>query len=145
MPPSLRSIQTVIPGIARSIAPTTKNYNVYWGSHIESQHSQNLRANGKVFIVVYDSTVAPGLGEGVYIKASVIEITDTEEIKAAYMLLQNKRPNQYWKLEELQSDKPVHLFKATPESIWTNGGGEKNGQYIDTRVEATKDTSIRAK
>ena len=112
------------------------DYNVYWGSHTESQHSKNIRSNGKVFIVVYDSTVAPGDGEGVYIQARVTEITDPQEIRIGHKLLQDRRPSWYWKLEELQADKPVHLFKATPEHIWMNGEGEKDGQYVDTRVDA---------
>lgn len=113
-----------------------ENYNIYWGSHIESQHSQNIRANGKAFIVIYDSTVAPGLGEGAYIQARVVELTDPQEIAAAHKLIQDRRPNPYWKLEEVQPDRPVHLFKATPEHIWMNGEGEKDRQYIDVRVEA---------
>jgi general stress protein 26 len=113
-----------------------QDYNVYWGSHIGSQHSQNIRANGKAFIVVYDSTVAPGLGSGVYIHANCSEITDRKEIAAAHKLIQDRRPSPYWKLEEVQADKPVHLFKAVPQKIWMNGDGEKDGQYIDVRVEA---------
>ena len=113
-----------------------QDYNVYWGSHIDSQHSQNIRANGKAFIVVYDSTVAPGLGEGVYIQATCIEIADREEIAAAHKLIQDRRPSPYWKLEEVQSDRPVHLFKAVPQRIWMNNDGEKDGQYIDVRIEA---------
>ncbi|HSX28617.1 MAG TPA: pyridoxamine 5'-phosphate oxidase family protein [Candidatus Saccharimonadales bacterium] len=63
-----------------------KGYNVYWGSHAESQHSKNIRASGKVFIVVYDSTAEPGQGEGVYIQAQVVELTHPEEIVAAHAL-----------------------------------------------------------
>lgn len=113
-----------------------QDYNVYWGSHIDSQHSQNIRANGKAFIVVYDSTVAPGLGSGVYIQAKCTEITDPEEIAIAHKLIQDRRPSPYWKHEEVQPDKPVHLFKAVSQKIWMNGDGEKDGQYIDVRVEA---------
>jgi dTDP-4-dehydrorhamnose 3,5-epimerase-like enzyme len=113
-----------------------EHYNVYWGSHIESQHPQNIRVSGKVFIVVYDSTVQPGDGEGVYIQAHVVELTDPKEIAAGHKLLQGRRPNWYWKLEQLQPDRPVHLFKAIPEHVWMNGEGERDGQYIDTRVEA---------
>ena len=112
-----------------------EDYNIYWGSHVESQHSQNIRANGKAFIVVYDSTVAPGLGEGVYIQAKVVELTDPQEIAAAHKLIQDRRPSPYWKLEEVQLDRPVHLFKAIPKHIWMNGEGETKGQYIDVRVE----------
>jgi len=113
-----------------------KDYNVYWGSHVGSQHSQNIRANGKVFIVIYDSTVAPGLGSGVYVQATCIELADPSEIAAAHKLIQDRRPNPYWKLEEVQTGRPVHLSKAMPQKIWMNGEGEKDGQYIDVRVEA---------
>lgn len=34
------------------------------------------------------------------------------------------------------SDWPVHLYKATPQKIWMNSEGEKDGQYIDMRMEA---------
>lgn len=113
-----------------------QDYNVYWGSHVDSQHSQNIRANGKAFIVVYDSTVAPGHGEGVYMQVSCTEITDPDEIATAHKLIQDRRPSPYWKLEEVQGDRPVHLFKAVPQKIWMNGDSQKDGQYIDVRVEA---------
>lgn len=112
------------------------SYNIYWGSHIGSQHSQNIRANGKAFIVVYDSTIEPGFGEGVYIQAECVELTDEAEIAAAHKIIQDRRPSPYWKLEEVQPDKPVHLFKATPQKIWMNGDGQRDGQYIDIRVGA---------
>lgn len=112
-----------------------QDYNIYWGSHVDSQHSQNILANGKVFIVIYDSTVASGFGSGVYIQAECTELTDSEEITAAHKLIQDRRPSPYWKLEEVQNDRPVHLFKAVPQEIWMNGEGSKDGQYIDIRVE----------
>jgi hypothetical protein len=113
------------------------------GSHVGSQHSQNIRANGKAFIVVYDSTVAPGLGSGVYIQAKCLELTDPSEVIAAHKLIQDRRPNPYWKLEEVQAGRPVHLFKAIPQKIWMNGDGEKDGQYIDVRVEAEEQLAAR--
>jgi len=33
------------------------------------QHSKNIAENNRVFIVIYDSTVPEGDGEGVYIQA----------------------------------------------------------------------------
>lgn len=113
-----------------------ERYHVYWGSHVGSQHSQNIRANHKAFIVVYDSTVTPGDGEGVYMQVHVEEITDEKEIMAGHKLLQDRRPNEYWKLAQLQPESPVHLFRAIPERIWMNGTGSKDGQYIDIRTEA---------
>jgi hypothetical protein len=86
--------------------------------------------------VVYDSTVAPGLGSGVYIQATCTELTDPDETAVAHKLIQDRRPSPYWTLEEVQHDRPVHLFKAVPQRIWMNGDGEKDGQYIDVRKEA---------
>jgi hypothetical protein len=110
-------------------------HNFYWGSRIGSQHSQNIKATGKVFLVIYDSTVEAGQGEGVYVQASCKEITDPDEIKFAHNLLQTRRPVPYWKLEEVSPPAPVRLFKAMPERIWMNDDGQKDGQYIDVRKE----------
>lgn len=60
-----------------------KDLNFYWFSDKEGQHSKNVRHNGQVFIVVYDSTVPWGEGEGVYFQADVVELSDPEEIRAA--------------------------------------------------------------
>ncbi len=34
-----------------------KDYNFYWASWKENQHSKNIKENEKVFVVIYDSTV----------------------------------------------------------------------------------------
>jgi general stress protein 26 len=109
--------------------------NFYWGSHIDSQHSKNIRATGKVFLVIYDSTVEAGQGEGVYVRARAFEITDADEIKSVHKRLQDRRPVPYWKLHEVSAPAPVRLFKAVPEQIWMNDDGERDGQFIDTRKE----------
>jgi Pyridoxamine 5'-phosphate oxidase len=44
-----------------------EHYNFYWASWTESVHSRNIRQNPAVFLVVYDSTVPEGTGEGIYI------------------------------------------------------------------------------
>ena len=41
-----------------------EDLNFYWTSAKDSQHSQNIRENPKRFIVIYDSTVVEGQGEG---------------------------------------------------------------------------------
>lgn len=111
------------------------SYNFFWGSHVNSQHSQNISANGKVFLVIYDSTIPAGEGEGVYIKAHAAEITDTKELAFAHSLLQKRRPVPYWSLDQVQPTSPVRLFKAVPEQVWVNGEGEADGTYIDIRQE----------
>lgn len=112
-----------------------KDYNFYWGSHRDSQHSKNIKNNGKVFLVIYDSTVEAGTGKGVYVKARAVELEKPNEIASAHHLLQSRRPVPFWKLEQVQGDAPIRLFKAISEKFWVNEDGDKDGNYIDMREE----------
>lgn len=42
-----------------------EHYNFYWVSWKENDHSQNVRANGRAYLVIFDSTVPAGSGFGV--------------------------------------------------------------------------------
>jgi len=114
-----------------------RDYSFYWGSHRESQHSRNVRANGRVFLVIYDSTVPAGTGEGVYVRARAEEIADPDEIAAAHRLLQERRPVPFWSLQDITGNAPVRLFKAVPEQAWMNSDGELDGTFIDERCAVT--------
>lgn len=109
---------------------------IYWGSHVNSQHSKNVRENGQAFIVIYNSTVLPGTGEGVYIKARCEMIEDPADIARAYELIQKRRlPIPYWDMSAIEGGNSIGLFRATPEKIWMNDGSEVDGTYIDIRKE----------
>jgi nitroimidazol reductase NimA-like FMN-containing flavoprotein (pyridoxamine 5'-phosphate oxidase superfamily) len=112
-----------------------KDFNFYFGTHRGSQKSKNLSANNHIFIVIYDSTVEAGAGEGVYIQAKVTELTDSEEIKTAHKLLWDRHSVPYWKPEEFKSGSPLVLYKAKTEKVWMNDESETDGHYIDTRTE----------
>ena len=112
-----------------------EKYNFYWGTYRNSQKSKNIRHNKNVFLVIYDSNDPPGEGLGVYIKATARELNDPKEIEIAHKLLWDRHIVPYWKLEQVQGDTPIRLYKAISEKIWINGGGRENGHYIDIRIE----------
>lgn len=112
-----------------------KDYNFYWGSHRHAQHSINIRANGNVFLVIYDSTVEAGTGKGVYVKARAKELENPEETAFAHNLLKSRRPVPFWKMKQVQGDAPIRLYKAVSEKFWVNEDGDINGNYIDIREE----------
>ena len=62
-----------------------------------------------------------------------VELNDGVDISFAHNLLQKRRIIPYWKLEDVQGESPVRLYKATPILAWTNGESRKGGTYIDTR------------
>lgn len=114
-----------------------EDYNFYWGTHKDSQKAQNIRDTGKVFLVIYNSTVASGTGEGVYVKATAKELSDPQEIKAAFELLKGRHEAPFWEFEAVQESGPIRLYRAVPEKIWMNNDGAKDGYYIDIRTEIT--------
>jgi len=113
-----------------------KNLNFFWASDQNGQHSKNIRENNKVFIVVYDSTVPEGTGEGVYFKATAYELTDEKEILEALEVL-DKRVGKIKErsASEFLGDFPRRVYKAVVEKVWVNADGEINGNYVDTRLE----------
>jgi len=115
-----------------------ENFNFYWNSWTENQHSINVANLPQVFLVIYDSTSAEGTGQGVYIEATVEVVTDKEEIESPRLLMQARKDKLSSKLrsaDEFLGDYPRRVYKAIPKRIWMNGEGAVNGNYVDTRVE----------
>lgn len=112
-----------------------EDYNFYWGTHKDSQKARNIAQNNNVFLVIYDSTVPPGTGEGVYVKAVAEQINDPEEVKRVFDLLKGRHATEFWDFEAVSETGPIRLYKAIPQQVWMNNDGEKDGHYIDIRTE----------
>jgi len=115
-----------------------EKYNFYWNSWKENQHSKNIAVNPKIFLVIYDSTVPEGTGEGVYIQAKAQILTNEKEIERARALLEKRKTKPSDKLrssKEFLGNYPRRVYKAVPEKVWMNGEGDIDGNYIDIRTE----------
>lgn len=112
------------------------DYTYYWCSWKNSQHSKNIRANSKVFLVVYDSTAPEGTGEGAYFQAEASEISDPNEI-AGILEKRSKHKPSSREVKEFQGDYPRRWYKAVPRKIWLNDEGDIGGNYIDIRKEVS--------
>ena len=117
--------------------------NFYWSSDKDSQHSKNIRANGRIFIVIYDSTAEAGSGEGVYIQAEAKELDEDAEIIVARRTTQTRK-GQLAEMtedeaEKFKGDSVRRVYKAIPQKIWMNDDElDDSGKYIrDIRVEVT--------
>jgi general stress protein 26 len=114
----------------------SNDYTFYWASWQSNQHSKNIRANGKAFIVIYDSTPAVNNpSSGVYILAAATELTDEQEVMQAALVFKDDPYNPSDGKQYL-GDKPRRVYKAVPQRIWMNGDSEIDGNFIDVRVEA---------
>ncbi|TAH32889.1 pyridoxamine 5'-phosphate oxidase family protein [Candidatus Saccharibacteria bacterium] len=113
--------------------------NIYWFSDRQNQHSQNVRENEDVFMVIYDSTVPEGEGEGVYIEAKAVEINDAEEIVRVRKL--KKGEDYQVSANEFLGDAIRRMYKAVPKRVWMNDAEVKDGVFLrDYKVELSLDT-----
>jgi len=111
-----------------------KDYNFYFGSPKNTQHTKNIRANGRGFVVIYDSRAPEGTGFGVYMTVRVKELTEPMELKKAIKLLfANDKLKRV--PEDFLSKSPLRLYKVIPSKVWVNDSEMKNGLYIDYRIE----------
>lgn len=110
----------------------------YWASDKNAQHSQNVRANKDICLVIYDSTVPEGTGEGVYLQAVVQELSDKDEVLTALKVLDTRvGKNKERDFANYSGAAVLRVYKATVSRIWMNDDEEDgNGNYIrDIRVE----------
>jgi nitroimidazol reductase NimA-like FMN-containing flavoprotein (pyridoxamine 5'-phosphate oxidase superfamily) len=109
-----------------------KTYTFFWVSAKYARHSQNIRANPHIAAVVYDSTVSPNTGKGVYIEARAYELTDEQECKEALACLRRRGWEYPPSLDMVIGATLRGVYKAVPEKIWISADDEHG---IDGRVE----------
>lgn len=116
-------------------------YTFYWMSATTSQHSQNIRANGKTFAVIYDSTVPEGTGFGVYLRGNSYELNEANvnEIKHGISVIASRIQRPYRRpASEFLSPNPRRVYKFIPSQAWVNAIIMVDGKKVDKRVEITK-------
>jgi len=133
------NIATVSPGGKPWNSPVycafDEQYNFYWASWRENEHSKNIAQNPNIFITIYDSTAPEGTGEGVYIQANACEITNPQEIEHAIKYYYGRKNGTPRKIEEFLGEYPRRMYKAILEKVWMNDEGNINGNYIDIKTE----------
>jgi hypothetical protein len=132
------SVATVAPDGAPWNSPLViekdGDLNLYWYSDKTSRHAQNVRNDGRVMIVFYDSTTSEAnarLG-GLYIEAEAHECTDPEEVRQACSL--RKGDANYPK--HFMGRENRRVYKAVPKKVWVNDYLSRKGRFIrDYRTE----------
>jgi len=112
--------------------------NIYWVSDKEGQHSKNIRKNGKAFIVIYDSTVPEGQGEGLYLECIASEVNDVEEVKRYRTI---KKGPDWDGPDDFFGDVVRRVYKAVPKRVWVNDAEMDGNVFVrDTKVEIELET-----
>jgi nitroimidazol reductase NimA-like FMN-containing flavoprotein (pyridoxamine 5'-phosphate oxidase superfamily) len=112
-----------------------EQYNFYWTSMAATQHSQNIRANSRIYFSVFDSNAPLGAGGAVYVKAQATELTDPAEIEKAVAVLYVRKNKPARQPEEFLGESPKRMYKAVPEKVWVNLDEEVRIDPINARKE----------
>ena len=112
-----------------------EDLNFYWLSWRENQHSVNVRNNKDVFITIYDSTIAPGTGVGVYFKGSVKELMNPIEMLKGLKVIYARSNKSMREVRQFLHNFPRRIYRFTPSQAWINGDSDIEGNFIDVRSE----------
>jgi hypothetical protein len=105
--------------------------NFYWASGQDTQHSQNIARDPRVFAVIFDSL---GQGGGLYLQGTAQPL-EGEELTAALKVVNSTRAT--WQRPPVQAGhysgtSPQRLYKATRTHTWVNMT-ERNEQGLVVR------------
>ena len=91
----------------------------YWISAPDTTHSRNIADRPQLGIVVFDSTVRPGTGQGVYMSATAEQLAgaDVDQALTIYPGPVDRGARRIVP-EELAAPGPYRLYRATASAHW---------------------------
>jgi nitroimidazol reductase NimA-like FMN-containing flavoprotein (pyridoxamine 5'-phosphate oxidase superfamily) len=120
----------------------TEDYRQFhWVSSPEARHSQNLAARPEVAIAIFDSSVAIGTAEAVYMSARAEELTG-DELESGIELfgrVSQKDAARDWGLSDVQPPSLFRLYRATASEhfVLIKGRDPERGTGVDRRERVT--------
>jgi hypothetical protein len=92
----------------------------FWVSSPEAIHSRNLATRPQVSIVVFDSRVPIGTGQGVYMSAVAEELIDGDLDRGIDIFSRTSvaHGGRVWKREDVQPPALYRLYRATASEHW---------------------------
>ena len=94
-----------------------------WVSRPETLHSRNLVARPEVSIVIFDSSVPIGTGQGVYMAATAEEVTGDARIDAIDVFSRRSlgHGGREWTLEDIDPPAEIRLYRAIASAHYVLG------------------------
>lgn len=116
--------------------------NLYWVSHKDAIHSENVRQRSEVAIVIVGKNPDGGM-DGVYFDATAVELNDVAVLPAAIKLVdsRNDKEEKYMirSVENVTGDAVWRIYKATPIKAWKRADATVNGQAVTVREDVSLD------
>ena len=116
-----------------------EDFNFYWKSPIETQHSQNILVNNKIFWVLFDTNAKVGTGIGIYFKGKAYQLEEDniEDVKKGNDLIARRVGKIGSFVMKFLKMSPRRVYKAIPEEIWINTLRMDGIHVLDGKVKIT--------
>lgn len=87
----------------------------YWVSSPEARHSANIAARPEVGIVIFDSTVPIGTGQGVYIEARADQLgeADLDEGVTVFSRRSIEQGGSSFVVDDVSGEAKIRMYRAT--------------------------------
>jgi nitroimidazol reductase NimA-like FMN-containing flavoprotein (pyridoxamine 5'-phosphate oxidase superfamily) len=89
---------------------------LYWVSYPGARHSKNIALRPQIAMVVFDSTVPPGAGQGLYMTATAEQLTDPAAIEHGIGIFSRESVRQgayEWGPDRVTGEARLRLYRAT--------------------------------
>ena len=110
-----------------------------WISSLDARHSRNIAARAQVSIVVFDSHVRAGVGQGVYMTATAHQLSELELKHGLAVFTRRERAHGIPEstLEDVSGRARLRLYRAVVAQHWIldpTGRDGGPGRVRDLRV-----------
>jgi nitroimidazol reductase NimA-like FMN-containing flavoprotein (pyridoxamine 5'-phosphate oxidase superfamily) len=89
---------------------------LYWVSHPGARHSRNIALRPQIAMVVFDSAVAPGTGQAVYMTATAEQVTDPAAVEHAIGTISRvslRQGAEEFGLDQVSGDARLRPYRAS--------------------------------
>lgn len=122
-------------------------YDLYWTSWIEARHSENVRNNPAVAIVIYHSVPDEPV-DAVYMAAHAVELKDPDDVARGMEIMARRDDLQpeWWRIGSISDVTvrgPWRSYRASPQTIEVRKRIEVAEKRVVTREPADLRTSTR--
>ena len=90
-------------------------HQLFWVSNPDVRHSRNITDRPDVALVVFDSTVPPGTGQGVYMAARAEQLTDPADIAHGIDVFSRSlvaHGAEVFRVDQVTGAAPLRLYRA---------------------------------
>jgi uncharacterized protein YhbP (UPF0306 family) len=100
---------------------------LFWVSAPDAQHSRNVAARPRVSIVVFDSSVPPGNGQAVYMRAVAEEASGEARLRGIDVFSRRSVAHgaPEWTLDMVQPPARLRLYRAEASEQYVLGEGDR--------------------